>query len=116
MNFMIYAPLKSENKTLNFSITNNWSGLNRSIPMMVKTRSGTPGAVPFSGSMNMFIARAQESAASHVPFYINGPAFNSGLINFITVGETHSSGIVNFHTYAEKDDINATQKFYTHGY
>ncbi len=112
MNMMIHSPIKSQAGGLDMSIANMYTATTGTIRMSLK------GAVdiPCSSTMNLFIARDKESAASHIPMSIFGPSSVNSSVNFMTFGKTTSSGQIDFITYAEKDDTNNTIRLYTHGY
>lgn len=94
---------------------NAYTNSNSGISLYLSAPSGTDGAVPISGWMNLFIARDSEAIDGGIPLYIGGPFQNSGSIPLYILGGTPYFSSIPLYT----DGVGVTEnsvKLYTHGF
>ena len=71
---------------LDFALRNDWSSSNSGLSLFLPTASGTEGAVPVNGSMNMYIGRDSESLSHNLPMALYGPSGENNLVNLFLEG------------------------------
>lgn len=94
---------------------NNWAGENSGVPLVMWNQGGTSGAIPNSGSMNLFIKRpSEDSVADTTPLYILGQPPNSGETPLYIHGIIPSGEVPLYINGVGKTTSNVT--LYTHGF
>lgn len=92
--------------------TLTWSG----IPLYMMAPSGTDGAIPFSGEMNLFIARDSEGVDYHMPLYVSGPEQDSGDITMYIEGGPSLHDEITLVIPNSVDTTTDDTTLYTHGF
>lgn len=78
--------------------------------------SGTDGAVPLSGSMNMFIHRGNNSIAHNHSLYLSGPTQSSDEFNIYLEAQPRPTGTMPVFLFGGTSGVNEFVKLYTHGF
>ena len=86
------------------------------LTLYLQAPSGTLGAVPSSGAMNLFIARDTESVAHNFNMFISGPQSGSDSIAFYINGSTPYFSSFSLYTDGKGVAQSDTLKLYTHGF
>lgn len=114
MPLYIYQDNVSTNN-VDLFIQNNWVLSSGEIDLFIQGPSGTDGAIPRSGGMNLFIARDYEGTSETVPLYILGPYEKAEEFNMTIIGG--NSGLlesINIYMHGAQP-VNKTVKLFTKG-
>lgn len=86
------------------------------VPLYISTASGTDGAIPFSGTMPLFINREIESISHVFPLYAQtSEPSTSGITLYIN--STGSGDFNNLTLFTQANDLqNSNVRLYTHGF
>lgn len=103
------------NDTVPLFMSNNYVLYSSSVDLFMNAPSGTDGAVPWTGSMNLFINRYSNSQDGNLPLSLFGP---SGYEENVTL---YLEGMPNIHEAIDMIISGATQNtnnitLYTHGF
>ncbi len=115
MNLYIDCDAPTEYGQIPLTCFNDYSLCHSSVSLYMCAPSGTLGAIPASGSMNLFIARSSEGIAGGIPMYIGGPNQSSGATPLFIMGGTPYFSSIPLNI----DGIGTTQgsvRLYTHGF
>ena len=97
-------------------LVNNYTASSGNITLYIEAPSGTYGAIPTSGNMNLFLNREYEGVSAAITMSISGPVLNSGDVSmYIYGGYPISSGNINLYLPAN-GSLTATKPLYTHGF
>jgi len=77
----------SVNSGIPLYLSNEWVSSTGIIPLYINTPSGTDGAVPFSGTMNLYLSRQYDGVLYSMPLYIAGPVTSTSGISMYISGE-----------------------------
>lgn len=115
MNLFLKRDAYSEQSSISLYCHNEYTQSTGQLTLFLSAPSGTLGAIPISGAMNLFIARNSESIAHNFPMYVSGPSTSQeNLSVYINGGTPYFSSIPLF-----VDGIgqsNESVKLYTTGY
>lgn len=115
MNLFLKREAYAENNSLTLYCANEFTGASGNLTLYMSAPSGTLGAIPVSGSMNLFINRSVESVDGGMTMYTSGPQSAQQAVEmYINGGTPYFSSIP-----LSIDGIgvkNNAVKFYTHGF
>jgi hypothetical protein len=80
-------------------LANDYISTSGTLSLFVQSPSGTYGAVPYSGNMNMFMARNSEATAVGVNMYLKQLDISSGNFDMSISGANSFSNNINLYSY-----------------
>lgn len=97
-------------------VYNNTELSSGTMSLFMNGPSGTDGAIPFSGSMNLFMNRQNESLSHNIQIYIPTPTQTTEDLNMYLDGQPRPTGIIPMYMFAGNSGIDDLVKLYTHGF
>jgi hypothetical protein len=115
MNLVAYQNTTVSGDALSLFLGNYYGGLSGNIPLFMSAPSGTLGATPLSGTMNLYIAREYEGNYGILPLFLDVAELESGSLPLYIAGETTSNNSLNLFMSGVHNPLSTLQLF-THGY
>jgi hypothetical protein len=97
-------------------VGNYWSENSGNITLFMSAPSGTEGAVPFSGSMNLYMARDFDSIALSVPLFLKSIDYSSGTAPLYIFGANIANSSIPLYVTGKDSSQIKTSTLYTSGF
>ncbi len=106
----------SEQGSVTLYCHNAYTESSGNLTLFLQAPSGTLGAVPISGAMNLFIARDSESVAHNMSLYVAGPNSSTESLPFYINGGTPYFSSIPLYTNGLGVTTSDPLKFFTSGF
>lgn len=115
MNMFVAGTAFTQNNIMPLAIYNGQSGTINALPLVMNAPSGTPGSLPASGAMNLFLG-GTPGAVADTSMFTWGSAPTSGNLPFYVYGNQNSNASMSLVLPSTVGQAPGTTTFYTHGY
>ena len=106
----------SQTGQINLFVQNNFSTFNSGINLYTASPSGTEGAVPYSGQLNLYIGRNTEGLYGGVPMFVKVNESSNYTIPLYIKGANYSTSGINLYQKAIDSGTTNNVNLYTRGF